>query len=242
MSIRQPSSPARPRPPGRVRSLGERLREQRPQLILTAIATGFLLLVVVALIAYASRGVEGSSPPATAGSTDAGPIRLPLDLEAVGFADGTVLDVAPDEGPDAISFCNHAPAASGLVDWAGNRLTERDGRRRVAQLVARFATSVDAAAYLSENSTIVDCESWDAETDADTVRFTVSETRPETLHGDETKQFDLEANTVGPDLFLRIVLVRSGPEVAQFTLVSANQQDLSLLDDLVTEATAELGY
>lgn len=197
---------------------------------------------MAALVSYAFAGDEAAPTAADPVPAVATPLPLPLDLDDVGFDDGTIVATAPAEGPDALSFCNNIPSTEGLVEWAGNRLTESDGRRRVAQLLVRFETSADAAAHMSSNSSIIDCERWDATTGAETVRFTVTEVVPEVVHGDETKQYDLTAITAGQDLFLRIALIRSGPDVAQFTIVSATRQDVDLLEGLVAIAVDELGY
>ncbi|MDH3681721.1 MAG: hypothetical protein OEV40_17430 [Acidimicrobiia bacterium] len=242
MSLRQTPSPDRRRTPDWVTSIGERLRGPHQQLILAGTATAFVFVAVLVLIFFALTGEERTPAALDESPAAAAPLRLPLDLEDIGFDDGTITDMVAGEGPTALSFCDNAPTTEGLGEWSGNRLTETGGRRRVAQLLVRFRTSSDASAYLGSHSSIVDCESWDTTTGDETVRFTVTEVAPELVYGDGTKQFELQATTVGPDLFLRMVMIRSGPEIAQFTIVSANRQDLALLQPLVATAVSELGY
>jgi hypothetical protein len=184
-----------------------------------------------------------ASDPGDGDPAASDPIVLPLSLELVGVDAGTVETTGATEGPEATSYCNNSPEVSGLVDWQGNRLTEGSGRRRVAQLVARFESSFDAAAYVASSSAIIDCDRWETTSvDDEVLRFSVAEQIPATIFGDETRQFDLEAAADGPELFLRTLLVRSGNLVAQFTFVSANRQDLARIDDLAGTAADELGF
>lgn len=172
----------------------------------------------------------------------AGPIVLPLDLTAVGFETGTVETTAADEGPDAPSYCNNRPLADGLVEWQGNRLTEDGGQKRVAQLVGRFETPLDASVFMTSVAEGVDCAEWTVGDGSTALTFHVTEQPPDSAFGDETKRFDLQVAAEGLDLFLRTVLIRSGHDVAQFTYVSVDEQDLALLDPLATSAVAVLGY
>jgi hypothetical protein len=242
---------SRPRAPGRNRPLGERLRGNHQQLLLVGLVAGAALIVASTLAALAwnartttTSNADADGNPSTAGDdgTDSsGQLVLPLGLADVGF-EGTVEEVAPEEGPAAISYCNNRPVTDGMTGWTGNLLTETDGRRRVVQTVSRFRSSVDAAAFVASNSTIVDCETWDTVGDGTPVTLTVAELTPETVHGDETKQFDLSAATSGPDLFLRVILARSGRDVIQITYVSANRQDLEDTDRLVALAAETSGF
>ena len=68
----------------------------------------------------------------------------------------------------------------------------------------------------------------------------MTEADPTSDAGDESRQFDLTATTDGPDLFLRVILTRSGRDVLQVTYVSANRQDLDQTGRLVARA-AEIG-
>jgi hypothetical protein len=187
------------------------------------------------LAATAEATVDGDSGQQLA-------LALPLDLADVGFDSGTVEETATDEGPGAISYCDHPPEATGLIEWRGNRLTENRGQRRVAQIVANFTSARQAAAYLASNSSIVDCTGWSAGSDGGAKRFTVIEETPQTVFGDETKQFEVEVDNDGPALFLRTLLIRSGAKIAQLTFVSVNRQDLSAIETLAAEATVELGF
>jgi hypothetical protein len=252
------AAPTRPRPPGHRRSTYDKLVAQGPTVILAALAALLLAVAGMGLLIYSLSGGSsteagsgtGSGPRpddatgegAAATTRQLDPIELPLDLDSVGFEAGTVEPTADSEGPDAASYCNNAPAASGLSDWRGNRLTEDSGRRRVAQLVARFESSFDAAAYVAASSAIIDCEEWETTSGDGVLQFTVSEQTPATVFGDETRQFDLQASAEGPELFLRTLLVRSQNLVAQFTFVSANRQDLARIDELAEVATEQLGF
>ncbi len=199
-------------------------------------AIGFSVLVVMMIL------IEASGEAAPEPSIDPETLLLPLDPDAVGFEGGATEPAADSDGPLAPSYCNNVPEAGGLLAWRGNRLTDETGRRRLAQSIARFATSDDAGAYVEANSTIIDCASWQTTADDRQLRFEVIEVSPETIFGDETKRFDVQATVDGPDLFLQTLLVRSGRDVAQFTFVSANRQDLAQLDELVARAVVTLGY
>ncbi|MGF1597433.1 MAG: hypothetical protein ACFCVK_10990 [Acidimicrobiales bacterium] len=253
----QVTAPRPRRPTGPPPGLRDRLRAD-PELQVRAVIVGAGALIVVAILVIlsfvllgggggtggddATGGDATMSDAAGGDSTATEPLVLPLDLAAVGFAEGTVEETALDEGPDAPSYCNTRPTTEGLREWRGNRLTEQDGRRRVAQMVSRFRSSLDAAAHLESTAAAVDCETWRTGQGDAAITFQALEGTPSTIFGDATRRFDLRATTSGPDLFLRTLMVRSGREVAQFTYVSANQQDLGLLDDLVAVAVTELGY
>ena len=232
--------PSRPRPPGRQRSITDWFRDLSS--ITVAIIVG--IVVVAVFVAVPRLFGEQDAPDLTDigdGSTATG-TSLPLSLDDVNFESGTVDIIADNEGPDVTSYCNNRAAATGLLEWRGNRLTEAGGQRRVAQFVAQFESSVHATMYLAENSDIVDCDSWQTGSRGNEVIFTIVETTPDRIFGDETKQFDLQVSGDGPELFLQTLLVRSGQEVAQFTFVSVNRQDLVRLEDLTAQATVELGF
>lgn len=188
-----------------------------------------------------SSSEDATSSDGTAARRSPAPLAPPLDAVDAGF-DATVTDVDPAEGPGAVSYCNNSPQTDGLVDWAGDVITENNGRRRVVQVLSRFRSSVDAAAYVSSNSAIVDCETWEAPVIDGTIAFTVAEVTPPTVVGDETRRFDLIASTDGPDLFLRVLLARSGRDVVQVTYVSANRQDLDDAQRLVNVASDKSGF
>lgn len=210
--------------------------------MIAALVAVLAVLVIVSLFALVQRIGEQATTTPTGQAGPGATVVVPLGLADVGFERGTVEETTSAEGPEAASYCDNVPVTDGLVEWSGNRLTEDGGRRRVAQLVARFQSSIDASAFVASHSTIIDCEEWEAESGESALRLTVVEDVPETIHGDETKQFSLEASGTGPVLFLRTVLVRSGADIAQFTFVSANRQDLTLLDDIVARAVARLGF
>lgn len=184
---------------------------------------------------------DDSRSDGTAAGGSSAPLALPLDAVDAGF-DATVTDVDRAEGPGAMSYCNNSPQTDGLVDWAGDVITENNGRRRVVQVLSRFRSSVDAAAYISSNSAIVDCDTWEAPGIDGTIEFTVAEFNPSTVVGDETRRFDLTASTDGPDLFLRVLLTRSGRDVVQVTYVSANRQDLDDAERLMNIASEKSGF
>lgn len=272
VDVRPVDPPGRSRPPNRAPSIFDRAREimgqLEPQAILAGIIGAVAVILAIALVVYAAArnpndrsaaltsgddvatsttDQAGGTSPANDGANDDGAdddsaIVLPLDLDQVGFLRGAITPTLAGEGPAATGFCNNAPNTQGLQEWIGDRITEEGGRRRVAQLVARFQSSADAAAFLFSNGDIIDCDSWQTESGDERLTFTVSEATPETVLGDETRRFELTATGDEIALFLRILLVRSGAEVAQFTLVSGNQEDLPLIDRLADEATAELGY
>lgn len=243
---------SRPRAPGRGQTLGERIRGNQQQLVLGGLVAGAALVVAATLIALtlnarsaSDNGGAAGAPPTSSTETtppaDPSGIVLPLGLTDVGI-EGTITAVASDEGPNATSYCNNTPDTAGLIDWSGNRLTETGGRRRVVQLLARFRSSVEAAAYMTSNAAIVDCESWETAGQDAAVTFTIAELTPATIQGDETRQFELSATTDGPDLFLRVLLARSGRDVMQITYVSANRQDLDDTDRLLARAIETSGF
>ncbi|MGI9616436.1 MAG: hypothetical protein ACR2QO_26205 [Acidimicrobiales bacterium] len=218
--------------------------------MLSVLVAGAALIIAATLGALAlnARGASNTSDAdaatssgGTAARRSAAPLALPLDAVDAGF-DATVTAVDPAEGPEAMSYCNNVPQTDGLVDWAGDVMTENDGRRRVVQVLSRFRSSVDAAAYVSSNATIVDCEEWETPGTDGTIVFTVAEASPSTIVGDETRRFDLTATTDGPDLFLRVLLARSGRDVVQVTYVSANRQDLDDAERLVNVVGEKSGF
>lgn len=202
-----------------------------------------LLVVTIGLLAgyLLSRTLLTSPGPEPRGPTAVMPITLPLTLDEVGLAGGQVEPNGGNEGPDAISYCNHRPSADGLVGWDGNRLKSAEGRHRLAQMVVHFSSSIHATAYLAANSAIIDCDSWRAGDDG-TMLFSVAEVSPSRIYGDEAKQFELTVTTGDVDLYLRTVLVRSGADVAQFTMASPDPGTLDDLDHLVALATTKLGF
>ena len=209
-----------------------------------AVGTAAVLGLVVGAVLIVGSG-DPSDPAATTAATDTPvrpPLVLPLDLALVGFDEGLVEPTPIDEGPAALGYCNRRPVADRLDEWQGNRLTDAEGRRRVAQMVARFQSSTDAAAHLTSITESTDCSAWTTGEGPEAITFTVSESPPSAVHGDETRRFDLVATSEGPNLFLRTVVVRSGRDVAQFTYVSANQQDLDVLDELVATSVSALGF
>ncbi len=185
---------------------------------------------------------EGEAGGSVLGPTAARAPTLPLDLDQLGFRNGQIEATAADEGPDAIGFCNRAPDTDGLITWSGNRLTEPGSRRRVAQMVVRFRSSVDAARFMTSTAATGECDGWEAESGSELLQFDVTEQLTTTIRGDETRRFDVRAGSDGPDLFLRVVMIRSGPEVTHLTVVSANQQDLQQVDQIADEASDRLGY
>ena len=252
---------SRSRPPGSSQPFSERVRVRSARLAL-GVATVAALAATVGALLFGALSGQDEAEGSALGPTADRPPTLPLDLEQLDLeqldveqhspepdssepfgAGAGLVEITPaDEGPAAIGFCDTAPNTEGLIVWSGNRLTESGSRRRVAQMVVRFASSVDAARFMASTAATADCESWEAVSGTETMEFTVAERIATTIHGDETNLFDVQAGSGGPDLFLRIAMVRSGPEVAHITVVSPNQQDLDRIDELVTEASDQLGY
>ena len=237
MSSTRHRTPTRPRSPGQGPSLLDRLRQQSTQVSLAALAATVLLVFGVFVLAF-----SGGSDPADDGQPDAAGPPLPLVLESVGFVNGTTERSGDDEGPGAVSYCNRRPTADGLVAWSGNRLSAELSDQRVSQQVARFRSSLDADIYLSSNLDIIDCGRW--VTNDHKLEFTVAEATPWAIYGDDTRVLELQkvADRNGPALFLRTVLVRSGRDVLQLTLISANQRHLAKLESFTELAVTELGY
>jgi hypothetical protein len=185
---------------------------------------------------------EGPAEPAGAQLDRASTIELPLSLDEVDFPGGAIDPTSASEGPGAASFCDNAPPADGLIEWNANRLTESGGRRRLAQLVAHFESSIHASTYLDAVSGLVDCETWPGGSPEEPVTFTITEVTPSRVFADETKQFELLATRPTSVLYLRTYLVRSGPRLVQTTYISADQADLGKLEDLTAAAVAELDF
>ena len=240
---------ARPRPPGRPQSFADRLRGLNPAsftipVIMTCTVGLLLILALPWLFSPKSDDLtEADRQTETAGlGTDrAATIELPLSLDEVGFPGGVVDPATATEGPGAASYCDHAPSIDGLSAWNANRLTEGGGRRRLAQLVAHFESSIHATTYLGAISGLIDCESWPGGTEDEPVTFTITEVTPSRVFADETKQFELQALRQTSVLYLRTYLIRSGHKVAQLTYVSPEPADLNRLQELTATAVAELG-
>jgi hypothetical protein len=201
-----------------------------------------LAVAVIAVVAAVIILWLLSSPDSGEETEAVGPpaIELVLTAEEAGLVGGDVEPIRPTEGPGAPTYCNHSPDIDGLLGWDGNRVTAPNGQRRLAQMVARFRSSVHAAAYLASNSALIDCQTWESTTE-DPVVFTVTEVVPRRILGDETKQFELTA-TRDDDaaLYLRTILVRSGAMVAQLTMVSTDEADLGILAELAELAATRL--
>ncbi len=174
--------------------------------------------------------------------TQASTIEVPLSLHEVGFVGGIIDPTPAAEGPEATSYCNNSPSIDGLVDWNANRLTEDGGRRRFAQMVAHFESSIHATAYLDANSGLATCESWQGGSEDEPITFTVAEVTPSRIFADETKQFELQAQRPTSVLYLRTYLVRSGSRVTQLTYVSPDLNELDRLEILTTLAIIDLDF
>ncbi len=166
---------------------------------------------------------------------------LPLTLADTGFDAGTTTDATAEQGPGATGVCGQRPAVEGLEAWRANRLTDAEQQRRVGQLLARFRSTTQAAAYLAASDGLLGCERWETTIGNRTVAFTATSSPAPSGLGEEARQLDLTSVGEGERWYLRILLVRSGDQVLQLSYVSGSRSDLDALAALAPAAVSALG-
>lgn len=212
-------------------------------LLLALLGFGGAALAVLAITVVLAKvnTTENTHSPQTpnAPSKD---LALPLGLADLEFSQATIEATPSSEGPGVPGFCNLSANTSGLVKWRGNRITDSDKHRRVSQIVLVFGTSFDASSYVSSIVDNTSCDTWAVDSGEDPVSFdTISHTNLAPIY-DETALIDVVANTSDSILYVRTGLVRSVNWVYQISVVSIDQSDLELTDELATRGSDLLDF
>ncbi len=187
-------------------------------------------------------------PPEDAGNEggllqDGASLTIPLDVSDTSF--GPDAETSSDSfGPGSGTMCDNAPATDGLADWKGQTITTGGGVQSLYQVVSRFETADQAAAYLDAYAETNDCESWVVDNeDGSNVTFSAQQTAPPAF-GDRARRFEVLGELDGPGLqiYARLVLVQSGTDVLTMNLSALSEDDAAELDLLAPLAAERLGF
>lgn len=194
---------------------------------------------------------EPDLEPASASASDEGdtdepirgPIEAPLLVDDVSFgADASVSENA--FGPEAEAFCRQAPSTEGLADWQSRTITSSLGAEILFQVLGRFETEEQAAAYVDAYQATNDCETWlgPEQAGAPEIVYEVVDDRAAGTTADG-RRFEIEGR-IDPDgvIHSRIVVVQSGTDVLILGLSAQSAQQADELDGLTDLAILRLGF
>lgn len=170
-------------------------------------------------------------------------LTIPLDVADTSFGADAVT-TGDSFGPGSGTLCDNSPATDGLVEWTGQTISTEVGDRFLYQVISRFETANQAAAYLDSYAETNDCGSWIVETEDGDLAYTAQQTAPPSF-GDRSRRFEIFGEFEGSDsedIYARMLLVQSGTDVLSLSLSTLSEADVAELDELAPIAAERLGF